>query len=117
MSASFAKTSPKRIGILTGGGDAPGLNAVIRAVVKSAASHACKTIGLEDSFNGSTRSEPRARWEWRWGIERVASGFRRKSCRMLFRLKAEATKLLPEKNVEIFQRAAGVEHDDACHAA
>ena len=52
MSASFAKTSPKRIGILTGGGDAPGLNAVIRAVVKSAASHACKTIGLEDSFNG-----------------------------------------------------------------
>ena len=25
----------KRIGILTGGGDAPGLNAVIRAVVKS----------------------------------------------------------------------------------
>ena len=26
----------KRIGVLTGGGDAPGLNAVIRAVVKSA---------------------------------------------------------------------------------
>ena len=52
MSASFAKTSVKRIGILTGGGDAPGLNAVIRAVVKSAAHHGCKTIGLEDSFNG-----------------------------------------------------------------
>jgi ATP-dependent phosphofructokinase / diphosphate-dependent phosphofructokinase len=43
---------PKRIGILTGGGDAPGLNAVIRAVVKSAANHDCETIGLEDSFNG-----------------------------------------------------------------
>ena len=42
----------RRIGILTGGGDAPGLNAVIRAVVKSAAHHGCKTIGLEDSFNG-----------------------------------------------------------------
>ena len=42
----------KRIGILTGGGDAPGLNAVIRAVVKSAAYHGCKTIGLEDSFDG-----------------------------------------------------------------
>jgi 6-phosphofructokinase 1 len=41
-----------RIGILTGGGDAPGLNAVIRAVVKSAANHNCETIGLEDSFNG-----------------------------------------------------------------
>ncbi len=42
----------KRIGILTGGGDAPGLNAVIRAVVKSAANHGCETIGLEDSFDG-----------------------------------------------------------------
>ena len=41
-----------RIGILTGGGDAPGLNAVIRAVVKSAANHQCETIGIEDSFSG-----------------------------------------------------------------
>jgi ATP-dependent phosphofructokinase / diphosphate-dependent phosphofructokinase len=41
-----------RIGILTGGGDAPGLNAVIRAVVKSAANHECEAIGLEDSFEG-----------------------------------------------------------------
>ncbi len=52
MSAAFTKSSVKRIGILTGGGDAPGLNAVIRAVVKAAAYHGCKTIGLEDSFNG-----------------------------------------------------------------
>ena len=52
MSASFIRSSVKRIGILTGGGDAPGLNAVIRAVVKAAAHHGCKTIGLEDSFNG-----------------------------------------------------------------
>jgi ATP-dependent phosphofructokinase / diphosphate-dependent phosphofructokinase len=42
----------KRIGILTGGGDAPGLNAVIRAVVKSAANSGIETIGLEDSFDG-----------------------------------------------------------------
>ena len=41
-----------RIGILTGGGDAPGLNAVIRAVVKAAAHWNCETIGLEDSFDG-----------------------------------------------------------------
>jgi 6-phosphofructokinase 1 len=41
-----------RIGILTGGGDAPGLNAVIRAIVKSAANHGCETIGLEDGFEG-----------------------------------------------------------------
>ena len=53
MSASGGSPSKvKRIGILTGGGDAPGLNAVIRAVVKSAAHHGLKTIGLEDSFDG-----------------------------------------------------------------
>jgi 6-phosphofructokinase 1 len=42
----------KRIGVLTGGGDAPGLNAVIRAVVKSAANSGIECIGLEDSFDG-----------------------------------------------------------------
>jgi 6-phosphofructokinase 1 len=42
----------RRIGVLTGGGDAPGLNAVIRAVVKSAAHWGCETIGIEDSFDG-----------------------------------------------------------------
>jgi 6-phosphofructokinase 1 len=42
----------RRIGILTGGGDAPGLNAVIRAVVKSAATAGIECIGLEDSFDG-----------------------------------------------------------------
>jgi len=42
----------KRIGVLTGGGDAPGLNAVIRAVVKSASNAGIQVIGLEDSFDG-----------------------------------------------------------------
>src|SRR2546422_3817126 len=42
----------KRIGVLTGGGDAPGLNAVIRAVVKSSSNSGIECIGLEDSFDG-----------------------------------------------------------------
>jgi len=42
----------KRLGVLTGGGDAPGLNAVIRAVVKSAWNTGIECIGLEDSFDG-----------------------------------------------------------------
>ncbi len=43
----------RRIGILTGGGDAPGLNAVIRAVVKRGAGQlGWDIIGSEDSFNG-----------------------------------------------------------------
>ena len=41
-----------RIGILTGGGDAPGLNAVIRAVVKTGCNAGFEVIGLEDSFDG-----------------------------------------------------------------
>jgi 6-phosphofructokinase 1 len=44
--------SIKRIGVLTGGGDAPGLNAVIRAVVKSACNAGIEVVGLEDSFDG-----------------------------------------------------------------
>src|SRR5438105_6273272 len=45
-------TEVQRIGILTGGGDAPGLNAVIRAVVKSACNAGIVCVGLEDSFDG-----------------------------------------------------------------
>jgi 6-phosphofructokinase 1 len=41
-----------RIGVLTGGGDAPGLNAAIRAIVKSAARQAVETVGIEDGFAG-----------------------------------------------------------------
>jgi len=42
-----------RVGILTGGGDAPGLNAVIRAFVKRAVGQlGWHVIGIEDSFNG-----------------------------------------------------------------
>jgi phosphofructokinase-like protein len=42
----------RKIGVLTGGGDAPGLNAVIRAVVKAAANANIEVVGLEDSFDG-----------------------------------------------------------------
>src|SRR5215203_1025785 len=43
----------KQIGILTGGGDAPGLNAVIRAVVRTAVGeYGMKCVGIEDSFEG-----------------------------------------------------------------
>lgn len=37
---------------MTGGGDAPGLNAVIRAVVRSATTAGFECIGIEDSFDG-----------------------------------------------------------------
>ena len=42
----------KRIAVNTGGGDAPGLNAVIRAVVLSAARRGWETVGIERGYNG-----------------------------------------------------------------
>ncbi len=41
-----------RIGILTGGGDCPGLNAVIRAVVRSAQQHGDEILGFRDGWGG-----------------------------------------------------------------
>jgi 6-phosphofructokinase 1 len=46
----------KRIGMLTGGGDCPGLNAVIRATVKTAISEFGMTVfGIKDGFEGLIR--------------------------------------------------------------
>lgn len=42
----------KRIGILTSGGDAPGMNAAIRAAVLTAAAHNIDVIGFRHGFNG-----------------------------------------------------------------
>jgi len=43
----------KRIAVLTGGGDAPGLNAVIRAVVKTAINvYGCEVLGIIDGYDG-----------------------------------------------------------------
>jgi 6-phosphofructokinase 1 len=43
----------ERLAVLTGGGDAPGLNAVIRAVVKTANNqYNCEVLGIKDGFEG-----------------------------------------------------------------
>lgn len=43
----------ERIGVLTGGGDAPGLNAVIRAIVKTAINqYNCEVLGILDGYDG-----------------------------------------------------------------
>ncbi len=47
----------RRIGVLTGGGDAPGLNAVIRAVVRASTTAGIECIGIEDSFDGLIHPE------------------------------------------------------------
>lgn len=45
----------KIVGVLTGGGDCPGLNAVIRAVVVKASQNNIKVIGIKDGWKGLIR--------------------------------------------------------------
>ena len=49
---------PKRIGILTAGGDCPGINAAIRGVGKTAiVSHGMEVVGIASGFSGLINSE------------------------------------------------------------
>lgn len=43
---------PKRIGVVTGGGDCPGLNAVVRAIVLSGINRGWQVYGIERGFEG-----------------------------------------------------------------
>jgi 6-phosphofructokinase 1 len=45
----------KRMAVLTSGGDAPGMNAAIRAVVRSARDKGLETFGVRHGFNGLVR--------------------------------------------------------------
>ncbi|WP_394963496.1 6-phosphofructokinase [Candidatus Allofournierella excrementigallinarum] len=47
----------KTIGVLTSGGDAPGMNAAVRAVVRTALGHGMRVIGIQRGFNGLLNGE------------------------------------------------------------
>ena len=47
----------KKIGVLTSGGDAPGMNAAIRAVVRTALYHNVSVIGIHKGYNGLINGE------------------------------------------------------------
>lgn len=46
------RTALHHIGVLTSGGDAPGMNAAIRAVVKASLYHGMRVTGIEDGYQG-----------------------------------------------------------------
>ena len=48
----MSKSTPRRVGVLTSGGDCPGLNAVIRGVVKSACQLGYDSIGFLKGYEG-----------------------------------------------------------------
>lgn len=57
--------SIKKIGVLTGGGDCPGINAVIRGVVKSASNiYDWEITGIEDGFEGLIKDRTRPLTQW-----------------------------------------------------
>lgn len=53
------KKNIRRIGILTGGGDCPGLNAVIRGVTKPAEDYGLTVFGILDGFEGLVEGKAR----------------------------------------------------------
>ena len=48
----------RRVGILTGGGDVPGLNVAIKAVVTLAASHDIEIVGIRKCWLGTLWLNP-----------------------------------------------------------
>src|SRR5512140_2458745 len=50
--ARTGRNAIRRIGISTGGGDAPGLNAVIRAVTLAGCNRGWEVVGIRDGYNG-----------------------------------------------------------------
>ncbi len=47
----------QKIAVLTSGGDAPGMNAAIRAVVHQATVREVKVVGIKHGFDGLLRSD------------------------------------------------------------
>ncbi|KAI9751952.1 MAG: 6-phosphofructokinase, alpha subunit [Lichina confinis] len=45
----------RRIGVMTSGGDAPGMNAAVRAVVRTAISRGCEAYGIYEGYEGLVR--------------------------------------------------------------
>ncbi len=57
----MTESKVKRVGIVTGGGDCPGLNAVIRAVAKAAMGECgASVVGIQDGFE--TAEPPQQRF-------------------------------------------------------
>ncbi len=62
-----------RVGILTGGGDVPGLNSVIKSVVYRSAEHDMEVIGIRRGWEGLTNldlSDPQSRDRYVWPLDR-----------------------------------------------
>jgi 6-phosphofructokinase 1 len=63
----------KRIGILTGGGDVPGLNSVIKSVVYRGYENDCEVVGIRKGWEGLTHldlDDPASKARYIWHLDR-----------------------------------------------
>jgi len=60
--------NPRRLAILTGGGDVPGLNSVIRSVVLEAEPMGCEVIGIRRGWLGLVQMQPGRQPDGRWAV-------------------------------------------------
>ncbi len=47
----------KKIGVYTSGGDAPGMNAALRSIVRTAAYHGVEVVGIQHGYNGMIKGD------------------------------------------------------------
>jgi 6-phosphofructokinase 1 len=58
----MASAPPNAIGVLTSGGDAPGINAALRAVVRTALSHRVAVYTIYEGYQGMVDGGEGLRW-------------------------------------------------------
>ncbi len=70
------ETKISKIGVFTSGGDAPGMNAAIRAVVRTSIYYKREVFGIMQGYDGMISGD--IKWNrcacchwWRWNIRRV----------------------------------------------
>ena len=52
----------RKIGVLTSGGDAPGMNAAVMSIARSAAAYGMPLIGIKHGYNGLLRKSTSMTW-------------------------------------------------------
>jgi len=52
LSAGGSAEAPRAVAVVTSGGDAPGMNAAIRAVVRAGCAHGLRMLGVRDGYSG-----------------------------------------------------------------
>ena len=71
----------KTIGVLTSGGDAPGMNAAIRAVVRTAIANGVRVMGIKRGYAGLYRFPISSSLEERFFIPHAAKNSARRNIR------------------------------------